>query len=284
MPSGPIGGLAIRDEPRPPAPVRPVDRDERRASEVRGGWHQAPFSGVLLALVALAGCGNDIAASRGEPREPAVAGEPANDGAEPALRFRIDDESVLLVWYDEQGAPHTAETVDQIPEAHRRQVRVDVLSEEGARRPAPGKLYVADLTAIEESGELVAHSVSRDVFDEKLRARAPLPQKPAPGANPTGASVVLYGTSWCGACKQARQFMKQRGIAFEDRDIEKEPGARSEMMQKAKRAGLRTQGVPVIDVNGTLMQGFSAQRLLSLLETPAPSPVPSSGSSGGRTP
>ena len=47
--------------------------------------------------------------------------------------------------------------------------------------------------------------------------------------------------------------------------IEKEPGARSEMLEKARAQGVSTQGIPVIDVRGTLLGGFDANAVERLL-------------------
>lgn len=77
--------------------------------------------------------------------------------------------------------------------------------------------------------------------------------------------VVLYGTSWCGYCKKARAYFQAKGVRFLDKDVEKDPAAAKELADKAARAGARVTGVPVIDVKGTLVQGFDQQRLEKLL-------------------
>ena len=68
--------------------------------------------------------------------------------------------------------------------------------------------------------------------------------------------VTLYSTSWCGYCRQARGFLEQRGVAFTEKDIEKDPGAREEMQQKCRAARKRPGGVPVLDVKGSMIMGF----------------------------
>ncbi|HEY6878323.1 MAG TPA: glutaredoxin domain-containing protein, partial [Polyangiales bacterium] len=83
----------------------------------------------------------------------------------------------------------------------------------------------------------------------------------------TSSDVIIYGASWCGACKQARAFFEHKGVPFVEKDIEKEPGARGEMMAKAKAQGVNTSGIPVIDVKGTLVGGFNAARIDQLLAT-----------------
>lgn len=75
------------------------------------------------------------------------------------------------------------------------------------------------------------------------------------------SDVVLYSTSWCGYCKQARQYLKSKGVHFVERDVEKDEGAAAELGKKAVAAGVRPQGVPVIDVRGKLILGFDREAL-----------------------
>lgn len=72
--------------------------------------------------------------------------------------------------------------------------------------------------------------------------------------------VVMYSASWCGVCQQAKRFFKERGIAFKERDIEKNRMARTEFDR------LNGRGVPLILVGGKRMNGFSAQSFMKLYE------------------
>ncbi|EPJ80725.1 glutaredoxin [Pseudomonas sp. CFII64] len=74
------------------------------------------------------------------------------------------------------------------------------------------------------------------------------------------ARVVLYATDWCGYCKQTRRFLDSKGIAFKEYDIEKSPEGR-----KAYEA-LGGRGIPLIDVNGTIIRGFSEEAILAALD------------------
>jgi hypothetical protein len=53
--------------------------------------------------------------------------------------------------------------------------------------------------------------------------------------------------------------MRQKNIPFVEKDIEKDPGAAKEMQAKLLHAGIRGGSIPVIDVRGKLMVGFSAE-------------------------
>lgn len=75
--------------------------------------------------------------------------------------------------------------------------------------------------------------------EERRRARAQVP-------------IVLYGTSWCGVCSQARAYLRAQGIAFVDHDIETNDAAR------AAHASLNPSNtVPTIAVGNQVLRGFS---------------------------
>jgi glutaredoxin len=77
--------------------------------------------------------------------------------------------------------------------------------------------------------------------------------------------VTIYGTSWCGACRAAREYLTGRKIPFADKDIEKDPEAARELTTKAAKMGIPTDRVPVIDVRGRLLLGFDRARIEALL-------------------
>ncbi|GLS45287.1 glutaredoxin 3 [Methylobacterium brachythecii] len=63
--------------------------------------------------------------------------------------------------------------------------------------------------------------------------------------------VTIYTTAWCPYCSAAKSLLKEKGAAFNEIDVEKTAGARSEMTQ---RAGGRTS-VPQIFVGETHVGG-----------------------------
>lgn len=65
-------------------------------------------------------------------------------------------------------------------------------------------------------------------------------------------TVELYITSWCGYCRQAREFLHARGIPFVEYDIERDANA-----ARRKQALNGGPGVPVAVINGQVVVGFS---------------------------
>lgn len=37
--------------------------------------------------------------------------------------------------------------------------------------------------------------------------------------------ITMYSTSWCGDCRRAKQFLKERGVRFAEVNIDEEPDA-----------------------------------------------------------
>ena len=70
--------------------------------------------------------------------------------------------------------------------------------------------------------------------------------------------IVFYTTSWCGDCKAAKRFLGERGIAYEEVDIDQLPAAAEIVMRL--NDGMRK--VPTLDVEGTIVSGdkFNAAR------------------------
>lgn len=177
--------------------------------------------------------------------------------AAPPFALRGDLAGLHLVWFDEDGL-HTAESRDDIPEAHRGQVRVESLAVPPSERLDPSRVWLADLRAPGPDGAYPVRAVPREALDRLVSEAAPAP--------PPRDEVVLYSASWCDACKAAGRFLRERGVPFVEKDVERDPGAHAEMVSKLREAGLPQAGIPVLDVRGTMVQGFDAARLGALLD------------------
>jgi glutaredoxin len=72
--------------------------------------------------------------------------------------------------------------------------------------------------------------------------------------------VVIYSTSWCPACKAAKQYMDSKGISYRDVDVEKSPEGADEYRSQGG-----TGSVPLIVVGDRKMVGFNSAELDSML-------------------
>jgi glutaredoxin len=216
---------------------------------------------AFLALVFTLACGNPspsaVPAAKG-PSDPLAQTAPVT----PPFQVQGEAEGLLLVWYDAEGAAHSAHGRTEVPEESRARVRVDSLEVAPDQRLDPAFMYVADLRKANADGSYEVRKVEREVFERFISKPSP---KPESAALASASDVIIYGASWCGACKQAKRFFHDKGVAFIEKDIEKEPGARSEMLEKARAQGVSTQGIPVIDVRGKLMAGFDPNTVERLL-------------------
>jgi glutaredoxin len=73
--------------------------------------------------------------------------------------------------------------------------------------------------------------------------------------------VILYQTSWCPYCTKARDFLKDTGVSLVIYDIEQDPSKQTEMMAKSG-----SRGVPVVDIEGIIIQGYSAEAMRKAIE------------------
>ncbi len=78
--------------------------------------------------------------------------------------------------------------------------------------------------------------------------------------------VTMYTTEWCSDCRRAKSFMKERGVAFREVNIEDDPEAAALVMKMNN--GKRK--VPTIEIAGRYfaVSPFNAQQLADELNVP----------------
>ncbi|MEK7149036.1 MAG: glutaredoxin domain-containing protein [Patescibacteria group bacterium] len=74
------------------------------------------------------------------------------------------------------------------------------------------------------------------------------------------SSVKIYTTNTCTYCKMAKDFFQQNNVPYEELNVVTDVKARQEMVEKSGQLG-----VPVIDVDGTIVVGYDRERLSGLL-------------------
>lgn len=65
-----------------------------------------------------------------------------------------------------------------------------------------------------------------------------------------------------------KQYLSQKGIEYTEKNIEEDLAAKNELLQKVEG---NFQGVPVIDINGTIILGFDRPKIDAALAAIAPS-------------
>ena len=69
-------------------------------------------------------------------------------------------------------------------------------------------------------------------------------------------NVTVYSTPTCPWCHKAKDFLKEHKIKFEDKNVAQDEAARDEMIEKTGQ-----MGVPVIDIDGTIIIGFDINKM-----------------------
>ena len=73
--------------------------------------------------------------------------------------------------------------------------------------------------------------------------------------------VLIYTTPTCVYCKMTKEFLEERNIAYEEKNVSLDEKATQEMVEKSGQ-----MGVPVIDIDGKVIIGFDKGKLSELLE------------------
>ena len=226
---------------------------------------------VLAALLAL-GCHG----SGGDDSSADNTGAVPTANKLPPLKLTDNTGKLLLTWIDKKGDFHVVQKVTDVPKQGRGAVRVvETNSEDGT-----GQLvYVANLTKKRSDGTYPVKTMTRAAWDDKgasLRkerlealapsASAPPPSSAAPSAGSAapgqgGMVAILYGASWCRPCHDAQRYLEQRGVKVIHKDIESDAVARREMQKKLAANHLNTDEIPIIDIGGHLLVGFSANAI-----------------------
>jgi len=191
-----------------------------------------------------------------------------------SISLRDDTTGLMFTFVDDKGDFHVVEKVVDVPEASREVVRVM----DPNRDDPPDSVMLADLRQKREDGTYAVIPKSRAEFDkvalERRKANGPTlatvpsaaPSASGSAAHAVAGPIIIYGASWCGACHEAAAYLKSRNIPFIEKDIEADSSAQREMNAKIARAGVRGGSIPIIDVRGKIIQGFSAQAIEQALK------------------
>lgn len=74
------------------------------------------------------------------------------------------------------------------------------------------------------------------------------------------ANVVIYSTPTCPWCHRAKDYLTEKGIEFADYDVSTDQDKAMEMIEKSGQ-----RGVPVLDIDGTIVIGFDKDKIDQLL-------------------
>ncbi len=73
-------------------------------------------------------------------------------------------------------------------------------------------------------------------------------------------NVTVYSTTSCPYCNMAKDYFKANNVDYTDYNVGEDQAKAQEMVQKSGQ-----MGVPVIDINGSIIIGFDKERINAAL-------------------
>ncbi|MBW2062837.1 MAG: glutaredoxin family protein [Deltaproteobacteria bacterium] len=75
-------------------------------------------------------------------------------------------------------------------------------------------------------------------------------------------TVKIYSSPTCPYCRKTKEFLTEKGVAFDDYDVTADQDALEEM----KKISGSARSIPVISVDDIVMVGFDQPRLEEVLD------------------
>ena len=76
----------------------------------------------------------------------------------------------------------------------------------------------------------------------------------------TKPTVIIYSTPTCHFCHMAKDFFKEKNVAYTDYNVAADPEKRKELIEKSGQ-----MGVPVILIGEDMVIGFNKPKIVQLL-------------------
>lgn len=77
----------------------------------------------------------------------------------------------------------------------------------------------------------------------------------------TEHKITIYSTATCPSCKLLKEYLKDKGFEYENKDVGEDAKAREEMLEKS--GGLLS--TPVVEIDGKVIAGFDKEKVDALL-------------------
>jgi glutaredoxin-like YruB-family protein len=73
--------------------------------------------------------------------------------------------------------------------------------------------------------------------------------------------ISIYSADWCAFCHATKDYLDKLGVKYEDKNVEHDQAFMQEAVQKSGQ-----MGIPVLDVDGTIIVGFDRPRIDAALK------------------
>lgn len=217
---------------------------------------------LLTALAASVGCEDPLAhleKAIDEGKKAAIAearAEATKSAAAGGEGFEDDEAAKRAAGGLSLGPDHAKRLYYQFIDARGRVAFVERLSDV----PAAWRDKVGFVEM--DSPPPLSPAMAEQTRDRRYAANArPAPGNPRVAAGRMPAQVVLYSADWCGWCKKAKRHLDDMGINYEIRDVD----IPENMNDLVAKTGQR--GIPVLDVGGRVVTGFSPEQYDELIRS-----------------
>ncbi|MCA9325620.1 NrdH-redoxin [Candidatus Saccharibacteria bacterium] len=68
--------------------------------------------------------------------------------------------------------------------------------------------------------------------------------------------VTIYSADWCAFCHAAKDYLTKKNVKFEEKNVEQNMEFAKESVEKSGQ-----MGIPVLDIDGTIIVGFDRPRI-----------------------
>jgi len=205
----------------------------------------AAIVGLAAVLMLGVGCNRvDAGPDKETGAAPSPAGPPA--GSDLSSLGPDADTRIYYQYIDERGGVRFAERLDDVPESWRDKVGYLELDSPPPMSPAEAKRVRDDRYAKANPSSARTGSASSGTGEASSGQQS---------------EVLLYYADWCGYCVKAKRHLDRAGVDYTLRDVDN-PHIKRELLEKTGQ-----KGIPVIEVNGRIMKGYSASSLDALLDS-----------------
>ncbi len=73
--------------------------------------------------------------------------------------------------------------------------------------------------------------------------------------------IKVFSTPTCPYCQTLKNFLKEKGVQFEDIDVSSDLKAQKEMIDKSGQ-----MAVPVVEIDNEIIIGFNKEKISQLLK------------------
>jgi len=73
--------------------------------------------------------------------------------------------------------------------------------------------------------------------------------------------VTVYSADWCAFCHMAKQYFDKLGVKYTDKNVETDVANANESIKLSGQ-----MGIPVIDIDGTIIIGFDRSKIDAALK------------------